>query len=198
VKPCHGLTGGIGSGKSTVSALFKDLGIRIVDTDLISHVLTQPNGEAIPAIRNEFGSAFIDAHHALDRDKMRDLFFSDSAARNRLEKILHPLILEHAKAQALSPTDAPYTLVVVPLLLESGRYHDWLDRVIVVDCDETKQIARTTQRGRLSEDTVRTIMQNQAGRLQRLQQADDIIHNDGDLIELRERVKNLHSRLINL
>jgi dephospho-CoA kinase len=129
---------------------------------------------------------------------MRDLFFYDSAAKHRLEKILHPLILVHSNALAISPTDAPYTLVVVPLLLESGRYRNWLSRVIVVDCDETKQIARTTQRGSLSEATVRAIMQNQASRLQRLQQADDIIHNDGDFNDLREQVKNLHSRLINL
>ena len=198
MKLCHGLTGGIGSGKSTVSAMFAELGARIVDTDIISHQLTQSNGEAIPKIREVFGSQLIDAQGALDRKMMRELVYTDDGAKRRLENILHPLILAHTRSQALSPTDSPFTLVVVPLLFESGRYRDWLNRVIVVDCDETTQISRTMQRGNLDEDAVRSIMAQQLERSRRLLLADDIICNDGDLSYLREQVTKLHSRLIKL
>ncbi len=119
-----GLTGGIGSGKSTVAQLFAALGARIVDTDLISHQLTQANGAAIPALLQAFGTTFIDAQGALDRARMRELVFTDRAAKERLEAILHPLILSQTREQATSPTDAPYTLIIVPLLFESGRYRD--------------------------------------------------------------------------
>lgn len=198
MKLCHGLTGGIGSGKSTVAQLFADLGARIVDTDQISHQLTQANGKAIPAICKIFGETFIDASGALDRSKMRELIFTDSEAKQRLEGILHPLILAETKEQALSDTDAPYTLIVVPLLFESGCYRDWLHRVIVVDCEVAQQIARTMLRNNLSEPAVRTIMEHQIDRKRRLELADEIIKNDADLASLRAQVKTLHSRLISL
>lgn len=192
-----GLTGGIGSGKSTVAQLFAELGARIVDTDLISHQLTQACGAAIPQIRKIFGDEFIDTRGALDRAKMRDLIFVDSDAKRRLQDILHPLILEQAKAQATATCDAPYTLVVVPLLFESARYRDWLHRVIVVDCPEERQIERTQQRSQLTEAAVRAIMAQQMGRKQRLQLADEIILNDGGMDSLREQVNKLHESLVN-
>lgn len=178
--------------------MFSELGARIVDTDVISHQLTQSDGDAIPRISEAFGPEFIDTHGALDRNKMRELVFADDEAKRRLENILHPLILAHTRTRVLSPTDAPYTLVVVPLLFESRRYRDWLSRVIVVDCDEATQISRTMQRGKLDEAAVRSIMTQQLQRSSRLQLADDIIRNDGYLSDLREQVKKLHSRLINL
>ncbi len=197
MNPLIGLTGGIGSGKSTVAELFAELGARIVDTDLISHQLTQAGGTAIPAIRTAFGDEFIDARGALDRTKMRERVFADSDAKRRLQDILHPLILVQTKALATSPSDAPYTLIVVPLLFESTRYRDWLHRVIVVDCPEQQQIERTTQRSQLSEAAVQAIMTQQMDRQQRLQLADEIIHNDGDMDCLRAQVHKLHESLIN-
>ncbi|GAB5604451.1 dephospho-CoA kinase [Sideroxyarcus sp. TK5] len=192
---CYGLTGGIGSGKSTVAKLFESKGARIVDTDVISHDLTAANGLALPAIRQEFGDTFIGQDGALDRDRMRTLVFSDRAALHRLQAILHPMILEQAKSCANTPTGAPYTLVVVPLLFESGRYRDWLSGVIVVDCPEELQIARTLQRSALDEPTVRAIMAQQLDRGSRLRQADETILNDGSLMQLEHRVCEMHKRL---
>jgi len=198
VKLCHGLTGGIGSGKSTVATLFSELGARIVDTDQIAHQLTQFGGEALPEIRNTFGIGFIDPTGAMDRVKMRQLVFSDANAKERLESILHPLIREQSQILAQSRSDAPYTLVAVPLLFESGRYRDWLHQVIVVDCTEAQQLARTMQRSKLSEAEVGSIMAQQMSRNERLKLADVVIHNDGALNDLRLQVEELHSQLIRL
>ncbi len=198
MKLCHGLTGGIGSGKSTVASLFSELGARIVDTDLIAHQLTQIDGDALPEIRKTFGDGFIDSAGAMDRAKMRQLVFSDANAKKRLENILHPLIREQSRILAESRSEAPYTLVAVPLLLESGRYRDWLHQVIVVDCTEAQQIARTMQRSKLSETEVKSIMAQQISRTERLSLADAVIQNDGTLDDLRLQVEELHSRLIRL
>lgn len=196
MKLCHGLTGGVGSGKSTVATLFSELGARIVDTDQIAHQLTQVGGEAITAIRNEFGDDFIDPAGAMDRAKMRQLVFSNAIAKGCLESILHPLIHEESKMIATSASDAPYTIVVVPLLFESGRYQDWLYSSIAVDCTEEQQILRTMQRSRLSEAEVRAIMAQQLSRNERLKLADTVIENNGQLNELRLQVRELHSQLI--
>jgi dephospho-CoA kinase len=192
------LTGGIGSGKSTVATLFSELGARIVDTDLIAHQLTQTGGTALPAIRREFGDGFMTQSGAMDRAKMRQLVFSDDSAKKRLEAILHPLIREQSQLLAESKSEAPYTLVVVPLLFESGRYRDWLHQVIVVDCTEQQQIARTMQRSMLTETEVRSIMAQQISRYERLRLADAVIQNDSQLNDLRPQVEELHSRLIRL
>ena len=192
---CYGLTGGIGSGKSTVAKLFEALGAHIVDTDEISHRLTAADGLAMPAIQQAFGDTYIDKDGALDRTRMRALVFSDGDAKLRLQAILHPLILEQAKSDALSPTGAPYTLVVVPLLFESGRYRNWLSGVIVVDCPEEQQIAHTLQRSTLDESTVHAIMSQQMDRASRLRHADEIILNDGSLEQLKNRVAELHKQL---
>jgi dephospho-CoA kinase len=190
-----GLTGGIGSGKSTVADMFAALGVRIVDTDLISHQLTQADGAAIPAIRDTFGPRLINAQGALDRGKMRELVFGNPAEKKRLEAILHPLIFAQSKQLAASSTDAPYTLVVVPLLFESGRYADWLQHVIAVDCPEESQIARTTQRSNLDEPAVRAIMAQQLSREARLTLADEILVNNGSLDNLKTQVVGIHRRL---
>jgi len=195
VSLCYGLTGGIGSGKSTVAKIFADLGVRIIDTDEISHNLTASDGLAMSAIRRDFGDPFLDIHGAMDRNKMRALVFSDADAKQRLQSILHPLILEQAKAESLSPTEAPYTLVVVPLLLESGHYRDWLQGVVVIDCPEYLQISRAIQRSGINEATVFSIMTQQMDREKRRRLADEIILNDGSLEQLQEQVTELHKRL---
>ena len=191
-----GLTGGIGSGKSTVADMFAALGVRIIDTDLISHQLTQAGGAAIPAIRDAFGAQLIDAQGALDRAaRCANWSSATPPKRQRLESILHPLIFALTKQQAATRTDAPYTLVVVPLLFESGRYADWLQRVIAVDCPEESQIARTMQRSKLDEAAVRAIMAQQLGREARLALSDEVILNNGSLDDLKKQVVGMHRRL---
>jgi dephospho-CoA kinase len=190
-----GLTGGIGSGKSTIADMFAALGVRIIDTDLISHQLTQAGGAAIPALRDTFGAHVIDAQNALNRSRMRELVFNNPAEKKRLEAILHPLIFAQTKQQATSSTDAPYTLIVVPLLFESGRYSDWLQRVISVDCPEESQIARTMQRSKLDEPAVRAIMAQQLNREERLTLSDEVIRNNVGLDDLKKQVVGIHHRL---
>lgn len=190
-----GLTGGIGSGKTTIAGMFSAQGARIVDTDLISHELTRAAGLAIPEIRAAFGEAFITTDGALDRNRMRALIFSDPDAKQRLEAILHPLILSRTRQESATPTAAPYTLVVVPLLFESGRYADWLDRIIAVDCPEALQITRTMQRSNLKEADVRAILAQQLDRKERQALADEVIRNDGTLEDLKMQVVGVHRRL---
>jgi dephospho-CoA kinase len=192
-----GLTGGIGSGKSTVATLFAELGVPVIDTDAISHQLTQSGGAAIPAIRAAFGEDFLDSAHALDRAKMRLLVFSDNRAKQQLEKILHPLIFAQAKSQAES-SPAPYVLLVIPLLFESTHYQEWLNRTVTVDCSEENQIARVTRRNSLNEQSVRAIMAQQLSRSQRIRLADDVIKNDGDPAALRQQVTALNRRFLQL
>jgi len=191
----YGLTGGIGSGKSTVAQLLGNLGARVIDTDEISHQLTACNGLAIPKIIETFGANYLTAEGALDRARMRQLVFSDPASKMRLQNILHPMILTEAKKRALMPSLAPYTLVVVPLLFESMDYRNWLQRAIVVDCPEQQQIARTVRRSGLSEAEVRAIMSQQLDKATRLSLADEVIHNDGDLSSLEKQTAALHKRL---
>ncbi len=190
-----GLTGGIGSGKSTVADMFAALGVRVIDTDVISRQLTQAGGAAVPAIREAFGPDFVDAHGAMDRHKMRELVFRSTFEKKRLEGILHPLIFEQTQREATSLTKAPYTLIVVPLLFESGRYAGWLHRIVLVDCPEDVQIARTMQRSGLDEAAVRAIMAHQLDRSERLRLANDVIRNEGSLGALQNQVEALHRRL---
>ncbi len=192
-----GLAGGIGSGKSTVAALFKECGVTVIDSDAISHQLTQPGGDAIAAICAAFGDKYIDASGALDRQKMRQLVFSDPAAKQRLEGILHPLIRAQMLAQAKAASTSPYMLMVVPLLFEAG-YHELVQRTLVVDCAEATQVARAMQRSGLAEQEIRDIMAQQILRAERLRRADDIIQNDGDLQSLRQQVERSHQRYLAL
>lgn len=194
---CVGLTGGIGSGKTSVSRIFAELGAGVVDTDEISHTLTGPAGMAIGAIRLAFGDEFIAPDGALDRAAMRALIFSDCAAKARLEAILHPMIRSRALLATLQ-SEAPYTMLVAPLLLETGSYEEVVKRVLVVDCEERMQIVRTMQRASLSEEQVRAIMASQLPRKARLARADDIIVNNGSLDDLREQVQTLHQAYLAL
>lgn len=189
-----GLTGGIGCGKSTVANLFARYGASIVDTDVISHQMTQRGGAAIPAIRTAFGDGYIAEDGAMNRNKMRALVFSDAAARRRLEHTLHPMILEQAEQQLRQLQAAPYSILVVPLLSEHSVFRRLVQRVLVVDCDERTQLARVTGRCNMSEVEVRAIISSQISRADRLQLADDVIHNDAGLDSLAGQVAALHQR----
>lgn len=190
-----GLTGGIGCGKSTVSRLFADLGITIVDTDILAKKFTEVNGLAVNAIREAFGDGCINSVGAVDRVKMLDLIFSDNSARTRLEKILHPLILKEVTIQIKEITEA-YIIIVVPLLFETHDYDNTVERVLVVDCSESLQLLRTMTRSRLSEEKVKAIMATQVTRQRRLQLADDIITNDHDIDSLKRQVLTLHKKYL--
>lgn len=194
---CVGLTGGIGSGKSTAASLFGEHGAAIVDTDAISHELTRPGGHAVEAIREAFGAGFIAADGGLDRPRMRERVFGDPAAKSKLEAILHPMIRTSARAR-VDAALAPYVILVVPLLLETGAYRDVIRRVLVVDCSEARQIERATRRSNLSAEAVRAIMASQLPRAERLARADDVLDNDGDLAGLRRQVAALHANYLAL
>ncbi|MCX7195115.1 MAG: dephospho-CoA kinase [Proteobacteria bacterium] len=196
-----GLTGGIGSGKSTVASLFKECGVMVIDSDVISHQMTQSGGMAIAAIRTTFGDGYIDASGALNRALMRQLIFSDRAAKLQLEAILHPLIraqimVQVDSANTNSTHTSPYLLLVIPLLFETLNYRELVQRTLVVDCAENTQIARTMQRSGLDEQTVRTIMASQISRAERLRLADEIIQNDDGLDTLRQQVDQLHQHYL--
>ena len=189
-----GLTGGIGCGKSTVANLFAKFGAGIIDTDIIARRLTEAGGEAIAEIRADFGDDYISADGALNRAKMRRLIFSDIAAKQRLELTLHPLILEQAKVQLQPLQTRPYIILVVPLLAESPVFRQLTQRILVVDCDADTQVARVTARSQMDAAEVRSIIAQQTPRAERLQLADDIIHNDVGLDSLAEQVAVLHEQ----
>jgi len=172
-----GLTGGIGSGKSTVAALFAELGAGIVDADAVSHALSRPDAAGWRAIRAEFGPAFFDAAGQLDRAALRKTVFDNPHERARLERILHPLIRDESRRQ-LEAIASPYAISMVPLLLEGGRQHERYRRVLVVDCTPATQIARVVARSGIDPDQVRAIMRAQIPREARLALADDVIDNE--------------------
>lgn len=176
-----GLTGGIGSGKSTVSAMLAGLGAALIDADANSRAVTAAGGAAIAAIRSGFGDALLTPEGALDRVAMRKLVFQDPQAKQRLEAIVHPLVgqLGQQQLQAARAAACPVVLYDIPLLVESGRWRAQLDAVLVVDCLPETQVARVMQRSGLDEAAVRAIMAAQATRAQRLAAADTVIYNEG-------------------
>lgn len=186
-----GLTGGIGSGKSAVTEIFSRLGTSVIDTDLIAHQLTALGQPALATIREQFGDAYFLPDGNLDRANLRRLIFSDSVARKRLEALLHPVIQSEVNHR-LAAVQAPYAIVAVPLLLETGTYRKMVQRIVVVDCDEAQQVERVMARSRLSEEEVRAIISSQIKRAERLRLADDIIDNHGDRSGLLEQVERLH------
>ena len=194
---CIGLTGGIGSGKSTAADIFKELGAAVVDTDAISRELTAAGGAAMPEIRNQYGPEFIAPDGSLDRERIRRLVFGNAEARKKLEAILHPMIRAESRAR-VATARAPYVILVVPLLFESDAYLDLLKRVLVVDCSEERQIERAMRRSRISADEVRAIMASQLSRAARRARADDVIDNDGGMEALRRQVDEIHSEYLNL
>ena len=196
--PVIALTGGIGSGKSEAAKQFARLGVPVVDVDVIAHELTTAHGAAMPAIRNSFGDAVCTPEGALDRSAMRKLVFQDASQRTRLESILHPQIRATAEHRVRAATNAPYVLLAVPLLIESGSYRQLIERILVVDCPESLQVSRTMQRSQLTTETIASIMAAQCTRDQRLAAADDVIVNDRDLAYLRQQVAALHQKYLDL
>jgi dephospho-CoA kinase len=187
-----GLTGGIGSGKSTVADMFAARGATIVDTDLIAHSMTAPNGPAMPAIVAEFGPEFADANGAMDRARMRQLVFSDAGAKARLEAILHPRIRDAALVAGAAASGS-YVIYAVPLLIESGTWRARVARLLAVDCPEQVQVARVMARNGLPEAQVRAIMAAQVSRAERLAAADDVIVNNAGIDTLAAQVDRLHA-----
>ncbi len=189
-----GLTGGIGSGKSTVAGFLREAGAAIVDTDAISRALTTPGGAAMPAISQQFGVEFVATDGSLDRDRMRALAFSDTAAKRRLEAILHPLITAEALTQA-EAARAPLVVFDVPLLVESGRWRPRVARVLVIDCTVDTQRARVLQRAGWTPERVEGALAAQATREARRAAADAVILNDDlPLAALRSEVMSLAAR----
>jgi len=195
-----GLTGGVGSGKSTIGGMLSRRGAGIVDADAIAHELTQPGGAAIDALRAAFGEAAIAGDGSLDRTWMRSRAFADTSTRARLEAILHPLIraTSNRRAGELSATGCPYVVFVIPLLVESGDARGRFDRILVVDCSEATQIARVCLRPGIDTNVARAILAAQATRARRLEAADDVLFNEAPLEQIEARVDRLHQRYLEL
>lgn len=191
-----GLTGGIGSGKTTVANLFAARGAPVIDTDVIARELVQPGQPALAEIAARFGADLLDGNGHLDRARLRDRVFADSGKRQALEAILHPRIqaaMEHRAAQM----GVPYVLLVIPLLFEAG-WQKAVDRILLVDVPVDMQRARVAARDKLAERQIDAILAAQADREQRRAGADDIIDNSGDAAALEQQVEALHQRYLRL
>lgn len=192
-----GLTGGIGSGKSTVANLFAELGVEVIDADLIAREVVEPGEPALAAIAEHFGPDVIDGGGRLDRRALRERVFAAPAQKDWLNALLHPLIRERMIA-ACAAARSPYCLLVVPLLVEN-RLTTLTDRVLVVDVSPEQQLARTMKRDRSDEQQIRAIMAAQASREQRLAAADDVVdNNDPDLAGIKAAVTALHQKYLAL
>lgn len=191
-----GLTGGIGSGKSAAAEIFAALGTPVVDTDAIAHALTAPGQPALQRIASVFGGTALTPDGSLNRPWLRQQIFAGSSCRKQLEAILHPLIRAQAQARLAEQAAAPYQILVVPLLFETGAYASIIQRSLLIDCEETQQIHRAMARSHLTDAEVRAIMAAQYSRTQRLALADDVIHNDGTLEELAQKIRECHEKYI--
>lgn len=187
-----GLTGGTGSGKSTVARYFSELGITVIDADLIAREVVTPNTKAFEQIIERFGPGFLDDQHHLRRDKLRQLIFKNSHERQWLENLLHPLILKKMY-QLAKDASSPYCILEIPLLLEKNVQ---VDRVLVVDSTPELQIERLQRRTNMNIEEITAILETQLSREKKLARADDIIHNEGNLNELQQQVKNLHQKYL--
>lgn len=193
-----GLTGGIASGKSLVGRLFSRLGVPVTDTDDYAHALTAPNGLAIPAILDAFGTESLDDQGAMHRARMRERIFNDPQAKQQLEHILHPLILQESRRRLQGHASAPYQILIVPLLFETSHFLPLVNRTLVVDTEPEQQISRAMSRSQLDRAMVQRIMAQQLSRQQRLARADDIIDNRTDESHLWQQVARLHEKYLSL
>jgi len=191
-----GLTGGIGTGKSTVCKLFAERGVAVIDADAIAKELVALDQPALQAIVQEFGKGIIDVKGRLRRDRLRSIVFSDPERRKRLEKLLHPLILEEMLSRA-NRAGGPYCILCIPLLVETDQ-SSAVDRVLVVDAPQALQIQRVMERDHLTIDEIKAIMHAQASREDRLEAADDVIMNASDMTKLAEQVNALHQKYLAL
>ena len=192
-----GLTGGIASGKSRVEREFIALGVPVADADALSHELTAKGGEGLNTLVEALGAGILGPDGSLDRRRLRERLFSDTALRRRVESLLHPLILGRLKAR-LDGFRAPYAIAVIPLLAESPASRALVDRVLVVDCSEELQLSRLMSRDGETESQARAILAAQAPRTARLEAADDILLNEGDEATLRHYVSHLHQFYLEL
>ena len=189
-----GLTGGIASGKTTVSDFFKKLGIQVIDADVISHEVTKPDGSAFKEIMSSFGSNILNENGLIDRNKMRTIIFNDQNKKEELEGIIHPKVREEM-LKLISQSNDHYLIISVPLLVEIGM-NEMFDRTLVVDCSEETQIDRLMHRDKITFQEAQSILINQASRSARLKVADDLILNEKNvnLSELEKEVLELHKR----
>lgn len=186
-----GLTGGIGSGKSTVAELFSKLGVNIIDTDVISHQITQADGPAYQAIINLFGDDIIRGDNTIDRKKLANIIFHSKDKKQQLEHLLHPLIWIIVEQQ-ISLNDSPYSIVVVPLLFE-GKHQSRFHETLLIHCPEEIQIDRVKQRDQhRSKNDIKAIIENQISTEEKIKSADRLINNTGSLEMLTEQVEKLH------
>jgi dephospho-CoA kinase len=192
-----GLTGGIGSGKSTVAGYFAELGVDILDADVIARELLQIDAPAYKPVIEFFGDKILSASGEIDRKKLRQIIFEDSQAKQGLEKIIHPLVFEKI-LEKIKTLKSPYCIIVIPLLIETGIRNDFLDRICVVDAEESWQIKWASARDNTSAEDIIKIMKKQSSREERLRQADDIIYNNKDLQWLQSQVKNLHHQYLQI
>ncbi|MFQ5994710.1 MAG: dephospho-CoA kinase [Acidiferrobacterales bacterium] len=191
-----GLTGGIGSGKSTAARLFAKRGAPVIDADEIAKEVVAPDQPAYQEIVQTFGKTILDSHSQLDRSLLRNQVFADSTVRRRLEAIIHPRVRREIEHR-LQNLNAAYCVIVVPLLLEAKQQH-LVDRILVIDSDEELQVRRVSHRSGLSEDEIRKIMAAQITRDERLGHADDVISNNADIEQLENQVQELHERYVSL
>ena len=190
------LTGGIGSGKTTVANKFEQLGVPVIDSDIISREIVEPGQSCLNKIIQHFGDELLTKEKVLNREKLRNIIFNDDKAKEKLEEILHPSIYEEIDKK-ISKIDYPYCLVVIPLLIETNAM-GYFNRILIVDTAETMQIHRAQQRDNASEENIEKIIKSQVSREQRLKHADDIIENNLSIEELNNSVVELHKKYINL
>jgi dephospho-CoA kinase len=183
------VTGGIGSGKTSATNKFNELGVAVIDTDLIAHDLTQKNVDVLVEIKNIFGNKVFNGD-TLSREKLREIVFRDEDLLRSLERILHPRIRQDVKTK-LQSVDSEYAIVAIPLLSKKSDY-DFIDRILVIDCEERIQIQRVISRNGFSEELVQSIMSKQLSRRDRNQLADDLIENNADIDSLYTKIEKLH------
>jgi len=191
-----GLTGGIGSGKSTAAKTFEELGICVVDTDQIAHDIVLPGQPALSEIENIFGSDVFNPDNSLNKSKLKQLIFSNTVLKKKLESILHPRIKEEM-FRMIAKCQSPYCVAVIPLLVEKN-WQKLVDRILVIDTPQSLQIKRVRDRDNLDEDLILSIIQSQANRSTRIAAADDVINNDGNPENLKRQLTDLHHRYLQL
>jgi dephospho-CoA kinase len=192
-----GLTGGIASGKSIVTQRFAELKVPVIDADIAARRVVEPGEPGLEQVVRRFGLGVLDASGKVDRRALRELIFSDPASRQALDAILHPLIRAAMEQQA-ADAKGPYLVMAIPLLIESGRARERVDRVLVVDVDEARQLERVQARDGSSAEQARAILASQASRETRLAAADDVLENDGSVADLRQAVDDLHEKYLHL
>lgn len=192
-----GLTGGIGCGKSTVARIFADLNVPVLDADKIAHRLVEKGQPALTQIQLAFGTAILNPDGSLNRKNLREQVFSDLKQKQKLESILHPLIYKTLQAELEQLTAAPYCIISIPLLFETGMTH-FVDRILVIDCPVETQIERVKVRDSLSTERIQSIIDSQVSRAFRKAQADDLIDNSDTDYRLAERVKKLHNLYLSI